>query len=55
MKISNESVTSNAIEIDTVDGRNPAPVDMVNIQLFSRFYMSQVVSRISSINCSCRV
>ena len=29
--------------IDTVDGRNPAPVDMVNIPLFTRFYTSQVV------------
>ena len=27
----------------TVDGRNPAPVDMVNIPLFTRFYTSQVV------------
>ena len=27
----------------TVDGRNPAPVDMVNIQLFEGFYASQVV------------
>ena len=26
-----------------VDGRNPAPVDMVNIPLFSGFYTSQVV------------
>ena len=26
-----------------VDGRNPAPVDMVNIQLFAGFYASQVV------------
>ena len=26
----------------TVDGRNPAPVDMVNISLFTRFYTSQV-------------
>ena len=30
-----------------VDGRKPAPVDMVNIPLFTRFYTSQVVSRIS--------
>ena len=36
--------------IDTLDGRNPAPVDMVNIPLFTGFYTSQVVSRISSIN-----
>ena len=27
----------------TVDGRNPAPVDMVNIPLFTRFYICQVV------------
>ena len=27
----------------TVDGRNPAPVDMVNITLFTGFYRSQVV------------
>ena len=27
----------------TVDGRNPAPVDMVNIPLFVGFYTSQVV------------
>ena len=36
----------------TVDGRNPAPVDMVNIPLFTRFYICQVARwcRISSIN-----
>ena len=28
---------------DTVDGRNPASVDMVNIPLFTGFYTSQVV------------
>ncbi len=28
---------------NTVDGRNAAPVDMVNIPLFTRFYTSQVV------------
>ena len=28
---------------DTVDGRNPAPVDMVNISLFTGSYTSQVV------------
>ncbi len=28
---------------NTTDGRNPAPVDMVNIPLFTRFYTSQVV------------
>ena len=27
----------------TVDGRNPAPVDMVNIPSFTRFYTSQMV------------
>ena len=27
----------------TADGRNPTPVDMVNIPLFTRFYTSQVV------------
>ena len=27
----------------TVDGRNPAPVDMVNFQFFTGFYTSQVV------------
>ena len=30
-------------ESDTFDGRNPAPVDMVNILLFTGFYTSQVV------------
>ena len=29
--------------LGTVDGRNPAPVDMVNIPLFIGFYKSQVV------------
>ena len=28
---------------DTVDGRNPAPVNMVNVTLFTGFYTSQVV------------
>ena len=28
---------------DAVDGQNPAPVEMVNIPLFTRFYTSQVV------------
>ena len=37
---------------NTVDGRNPASVDMVNIPLFTGFYTCQVVSRISSINSS---
>ena len=31
----------------TVDGRNPAPADIVNIPLFTGCYTSQVVSRIS--------
>ena len=31
----------------TVDGRNPAPVDMVNIRLFFGFYTSQVVQDFS--------
>ena len=26
---------------NAVDGRNPAPVDMVNIPLFTRFYTSK--------------
>ena len=34
----------------TVDGRNPAPVDIVNIPLFTGFHTCWVVSRISSIN-----
>ena len=34
----------------TVDGRNPAPVDMVNIPVFSRFYIYARWCRISSIN-----
>ena len=29
--------------LGTVDGKNPAPVDMVNIPLFTGFYTSQVV------------
>jgi len=29
--------------IHTVDGKNPAPVDRVNIPLFTMFYTSQVV------------
>ena len=28
---------------DTADGRNPAPVDMVNFQLFAGFHTCQVV------------
>ena len=31
----------------TVDGRNPAPVDMVNIPLFTGFHTSQVVQQFS--------
>ena len=31
------------LEIHTVDGRNLAPVDMVNIPLFIGFHTSQVV------------
>ena len=30
-------------ECFTVDGQNPAPVETVNIPLFTRFYTSQVV------------
>ena len=30
---------------NTVDGRNPAPVDMMNIPLFTGFYTSQVVQK----------
>ena len=30
-------------DTDTVDGRNPAPVDMVDIPLFTRFHTCQVV------------
>ena len=33
--------------IPTVDGRNLAPVDMVNIPLFTGFYTSQVVQDFS--------
>ena len=31
------------IKGDTIDGRNPAPVDMVDIPSFTGFYTSQVV------------
>ena len=31
------------VAIYTVDGRNPAPVDMANIPLFAGFYAFQVV------------
>ena len=34
----------------TVDGRNPAPVGMANIPLFTGFHTCWVLSRISSIN-----
>ena len=27
----------------TVDGRNPAPIDIVNIPLFTKFFTSQVL------------
>ena len=30
------------IRCDTVDGRNPAPVDMENLPLFTGFYLAQV-------------
>ena len=42
--LSSDTNTSNhgLLEI-AVDGRNPAPVDMVNIPLFTGFYESQVV------------
>ena len=35
------------LERNTVDGRNPAPVDRYFIPLFTGFCTSQVVSRIS--------
>ena len=38
------------IECHTVHGRNPVPVDRSNIPLCTRFFTSQVVSQISSIN-----
>ena len=39
----------------TVDGRNPAPVDMVHIPLFAEFHTCLVVGRISepSTVCTC--
>ena len=37
-------------DTETVGQSNPALVDMENIPLFTRFFTSQVVSRISSIN-----
>ena len=39
--------TSAILQYSTVDGRNPAPVDMVNIPLITGFHTCQVVSRIS--------
>jgi len=38
------------LHVHTVDGRNPAQADMVNIPLFLGFHTCQVGSRISSIN-----
>ena len=38
-----EAVTKPLGQNDTVDGRNLAPVDMVNIPLSTAFYTSQVV------------
>jgi len=38
-----ESKGSKTASKNQVDGRNPAPVDMVNFSLFTRFYTSQVV------------
>jgi len=35
--------TSKSVLQAMVGGRNPAPVDVVNIPLFTRFYTSQVV------------
>ena len=34
---------SEGFPFNTVDGRNPAPVDMVNISLFTRFPTGWVV------------
>ncbi len=39
----NESSSNHQFSGDTVDGRNPAPVDMVNIPLFTGFDTSQLV------------
>ena len=36
-------ITGTGPTCNTVDGRTPAPVDMVNIPLFTWFYTSQVV------------
>ena len=38
-----KSDSQNQFVGDIVDGRHPAPVDMVNIPLFAGFYTSQVV------------
>ena len=40
---SGDQVSSPRESSHTVDGRNPAPVDMVNIPLLAGFYTSQVV------------
>ena len=40
-----QGIISNTVH--TVDGRNPAPVDMINIPLFTRFFTSQVVQDFS--------
>ena len=44
------SLSQTTIFWDTVDGRNPAPVDWKFVPSFTGFYPSEVVSRISSIN-----
>ena len=33
-----KKVAKGCMSLDTVDGRNPAPVDMVNIPLFAGFH-----------------
>ena len=38
----------------TVDGRNPAPVDMVNIPLFTGLFTSQVVHFFQQYHCITR-
>ena len=40
---------------DTVNGKNPAPVDMRNIPLFIGFHKYQVASRISCINSTVHI
>ena len=32
-----------SVLVCTLDGKSPAPVDIVNVTLFARFYTSQVV------------